>query len=190
MRCNPLRWLAAFFWLFLSAMLTAAIDPRARDLGVPLDGTPREFAAITDVPCVLVGHTTLTDGDGAHAIRTGVTAILPRKELGYYPAATFVLNGDGTVPGHPGFHRLPKPTVNNFPQVVNDACNFDAGIANPCFTMKCSGLVWIRGFQFHVPVNASLPHRSRPSMPAITASSRASVRSWCRIPESSSRSHS
>ena len=67
---------------------------RARDLGVPFDGTPGAFNAITDVRGVLVGHTTLVEGDGAKAIRTGVTAMLPRASLGYYPAATFILNGD------------------------------------------------------------------------------------------------
>ena len=72
---------------------------RARDLGVPFDGTPGPFNAITDVPGVLVGHTTLIEGQGAHAIRTGVTAILPRAELGYYPAASFVLNGDAELSG-------------------------------------------------------------------------------------------
>lgn len=72
---------------------------RARDLAVPFDGTPGPFNAITDVPGVLVGHTTLILGEGAHAIRTGVTAILPRARLGYYPAATFVLNGDADFSG-------------------------------------------------------------------------------------------
>lgn len=72
---------------------------RARDLGVPFDGTPGKFNAITDVPGVLVGHTTLIEGEGANAIRTGVTAILPRAELGYYPAASFVLNGDAEFSG-------------------------------------------------------------------------------------------
>jgi L-aminopeptidase/D-esterase-like protein len=72
---------------------------RARDLGIPFDGTPGPYNAITDVPGVLVGHTTLVNGEGANSIRTGVTAILPRRELGYYPAATFVLNGDAELSG-------------------------------------------------------------------------------------------
>lgn len=77
----------------------ASAAERARDLGVPFDGTPGTFNAITDVPGVLVGHTTLIAGEGAHAVRTGVTAILPRAELGYYPAASFVLNGDAELSG-------------------------------------------------------------------------------------------
>ena len=76
-----------------------ASGQRARDLGIPFDGTPGHYNAITDVPGVLVGHTTLIEGCGASAIRTGVTAILPRASLGYYPAAKFVLNGDAEMSG-------------------------------------------------------------------------------------------
>ena len=90
-------WLLAC--LGLPALALAQPAPRARDLGVPFEGTPGRHNAITDVPGVLVGHVTLVEGDGPHAIRTGVTAILPRAGLGYYPAATFVLNGDGEMSG-------------------------------------------------------------------------------------------
>lgn len=89
--------------LLLSASFSlarsASAGERARDLGVPFEGTPGQFNAITDVPGVLVGQTTLIEGEGAHAVRTGVTAILPRAELGYYPAASFVLNGDAEFSG-------------------------------------------------------------------------------------------
>ena len=56
---------------------------RARDLGIPFDGTPGKFNAITDVPGVEVGYTTLVSGQGKlergkGPVRTGVTAILPR----------------------------------------------------------------------------------------------------------------
>ncbi len=73
--------------------------PRARDLGIPFNGQPGRHNAITDVPGVLVGHTTVVQGEGGDAVRTGVTAIFPRAELGYYPAATFVLNGDAELFG-------------------------------------------------------------------------------------------
>ena len=61
----------------------AAPRPRARDLGVPFDGTPGPLNAITDVDGVEVGHTTLISGEGKlqvgkGPVRTGVTAILPR----------------------------------------------------------------------------------------------------------------
>ena len=36
---------------------SAQTGPRARDLGVPFDGTPGPFNAITDVKGVEVGHT-------------------------------------------------------------------------------------------------------------------------------------
>src|SRR5215510_11151223 len=56
--------------------------PRARDLGIPLDGAPGARNAITDVKGVEVGHTTLIRGDGELVVgkgpvRTVVTAILP-----------------------------------------------------------------------------------------------------------------
>jgi D-aminopeptidase len=54
---------------------TPAGMPRARALGVPFDGEPGEWNAITDVPGVEVGHVTLIEGEG---IRTGLTAIHPR----------------------------------------------------------------------------------------------------------------
>ena len=61
--------------------------PRARDLGVPFDGTPGQWNAITDVPGIQVGHGPLTVGDGRDAVRTGVgvdgttTHGLPHDEL-------------------------------------------------------------------------------------------------------------
>ena len=73
--------------------------PRARDLGATFEGETGRLNAITDVPGVLVGQTTVISGDGKHAVRTGVTAIIPRKELGYYPAAVFTLNGDAEMSG-------------------------------------------------------------------------------------------
>lgn len=99
-----LHFLFAGLTVFLACTTPAAAESpvpaaRARDLGVPFEGTPGSFNAITDVPGVLVGHTTLIEGEGAHAVRTGVTAILPRGKLGYYPAASFVLNGDAEFSG-------------------------------------------------------------------------------------------
>src|SRR5690349_20836331 len=64
--------------------------PRARDLGIPFDGTPGPFNAITDVPGVEVGYTTLISGEGKLVVgqgpvRTGVTAILPRGKNSFEP---------------------------------------------------------------------------------------------------------
>jgi hypothetical protein len=54
--------------------------PRARDLGIPLDGTPGPANAITDVTGVEVGHTTLIRGGGriARPSRAGQVAVLFR----------------------------------------------------------------------------------------------------------------
>ena len=59
-------------------MLAAAPEAatRGRDLGIPFDfGRPGPNNAITDVRGVEVGHVTLVEGE---AVRTGVTAVLPR----------------------------------------------------------------------------------------------------------------
>ncbi|MEN9740049.1 MAG: hypothetical protein RLZ72_315 [Actinomycetota bacterium] len=77
---------------------------RARDLNVPFDGTPGKWNAITDVPGVEVGFTTVISGDevSGPAVRTGVTAILPRGKSGVgipCAAATFTLNGNGEMTG-------------------------------------------------------------------------------------------
>src|SRR5262245_56099986 len=76
--------------------------PRARDLGIPFDGSPGKFNAITDVTGVAVGYTTLIRDEGAHAVRTGVTAILPRGnrvlDKPVY-AGFFSLNGNGEMTG-------------------------------------------------------------------------------------------
>ena len=80
--------------------------PRARDLGIPLLGTPGRWNAITDVAGVQVGYTTLWSGSGVlkvgtGPIRTGVTAILPRGRNDRRPCfgASFALNGSGEVTG-------------------------------------------------------------------------------------------
>jgi D-aminopeptidase len=76
---------------------------RARDLGVPFDGTPGPLNAITDVAGVTVGHATLVeDLDNGRAVRTGVTAILPRGRESFSGpvfAGTFALNGNGEMTG-------------------------------------------------------------------------------------------
>ncbi len=80
--------------------------PRARDLGLDFPGEPGPKNAFTDLPGVLVGHTTLIDGSkegyGVGPIRTGMTAILPRgREAVPKPvwAGQFSLNGNGEMIG-------------------------------------------------------------------------------------------
>jgi L-aminopeptidase/D-esterase-like protein len=89
-----------------AATLFAETKPRARDLGVPFDGTPGPNNAITDVKAVEVGHTTLISGEGKLVVskgpvRTGVTAIHPRGKNSNDAvfAAWFTLNGNGEMTG-------------------------------------------------------------------------------------------
>jgi len=79
--------------------------PRARDIGIPFDGTPGKYNAITDVAGVEVGHTTLIEGSGKlekgkGPVRTGVTAIFPAGKK-YAPvfANWHMLNGNGDMTG-------------------------------------------------------------------------------------------
>src|SRR5437588_3034049 len=80
---------------------------RARELGIPFEGTPGKLNAITDVPGVEVGYTTLISGEGKlevgkGPVRTGVTAILPRGHSSLNDpvyAGLFSLNGNGEMTG-------------------------------------------------------------------------------------------
>src|ERR1700732_2563682 len=92
--------------LCAGSLAFAQAKPRARDLGVPFDGTPGANNAISDVHGVEVGHTTLISGTGKlkvgeGPVRTGVTAIHPRGKnandsvLG----AWVTLNGNGEMTG-------------------------------------------------------------------------------------------
>jgi D-aminopeptidase len=73
---------------------------RPRDLGIVIGlGRPGPGNAITDVPGVRVGHTTLISGDGplvvGHGpVRTGVTVVVPRGP------------DDAREPVFAGCHRL------------------------------------------------------------------------------------
>jgi D-aminopeptidase len=82
--------------------------PRLRDLGITIGTQPTgPWNAITDVPGVRVGHTTVIHGKGAlrpgHGpARTGVTAIHPHEGSAFTampPAAIAVLNGAGEITG-------------------------------------------------------------------------------------------
>ena len=86
---------------------TQANVVRARDLGIPFEGTAGKFNSITDVSGVEVGYTTLISGEGKlevgkGPVRTGVTAIIPRghdslNDPAY--AGYFSLNGNGEMTG-------------------------------------------------------------------------------------------
>ena len=85
---------------------TKSTKPRARDLGIPFDGTPAPLNAITDVAGVEVGQVTLISGEGKLVpgkgpVRTGVTAVLTRGKdsSDQVFGAWFTLNGNGEMTG-------------------------------------------------------------------------------------------
>jgi len=93
--------LLALAFVLALARPTSAAEPRARDLGIPFDfGSPGRWNAITDVAGVEVGHVTLVEGD---AVRTGVTAVLPRghgeSSRDQCFGGWFSLNGNGEMTG-------------------------------------------------------------------------------------------
>lgn len=107
---------------------------RARMLGLALGEYPTgKHNAITDVPGVRVGHTTLIRGEGRlmpgqGPVRTGVTVIIPRDDVWHkkVPAGAFVLNGTGEMTGlawieESGFLEYPIALTNtlNLPRVSN-----------------------------------------------------------------------
>ena len=103
----PFRVVGTISILLLIPALTAAQSkPRARALGIPLDGNPGPLNAITDVNGVQVGHSTIIAGDGklqvgVGPVRTGVTAVLPRgkESSDLVFAGWFSLNGNGEMTG-------------------------------------------------------------------------------------------
>ena len=130
-----LLWLPAF-----AGAQTASPTPsddarlRARSLGIALGTYPTgTLNAITDVPGVTVGHTTLISGDGKLVpgkgpVRTGVTIVIPRDDVWRkkVPAGSFVLNGTGEMTGlawveESGFLEYPIALTNtlNLPRVAN-----------------------------------------------------------------------
>jgi len=109
MRLHPrLRALPVLIGLCTLAGVRAGAQekPRARDLGIPIGGTPGLLDAITDVAGVEVGQTTIIRGDGRLVtgrgpVRTGVTAVLPRGKASAEPvfAGWSTLNGNGEMTG-------------------------------------------------------------------------------------------
>ena len=108
MRCVRMMLIASFALCALqsAASVSSQTRPRARDLGIPFEGTPGPLNAITDVKGVEVGVVTLVSGDGqlkvgAGPVRTGVTAILPRGKTSTDQvfAGWFSINGNGEMTG-------------------------------------------------------------------------------------------
>jgi D-aminopeptidase len=124
-------------FIVLSILASASISygqkQRARDLGIPFNGQPGANNAITDVPGVEVGYSTIISGSGKNVrgkgpVRTGVTAILPRgKSNNPVFANWYALNGNGEMTGttwitESGFLETPIMITNtNSVGVVRDA---------------------------------------------------------------------
>ena len=127
--------LALSLLALLATAASAQQKPRARELGIPFNGTPGPLNAITDVAGVEVGHVTLIRGEGRLVVgkgpvRTGVTAVLPRgKSSDPVMAAWWTLNGNGEMTGttwleESGFLWGPVKITNTLSVgVVRDAVN-------------------------------------------------------------------
>lgn len=83
--------------LVITSAACAQDAPRARDLGIPLEGETGPLNAITDVAGVEVGQFSLNEGD----THTGVTAIFPRGRTATdgVTAGIFSFNGTGEMTG-------------------------------------------------------------------------------------------
>jgi D-aminopeptidase len=122
--------LVIFLGLYLSVV---GQKPRARDIGIPFDGMPGRFNAITDVAGVEVGYSTIITGSGKNIlgkgpVRTGVTAVLPRgRNNNPVFSNWYSLNGNGEMTGttwitESGFLETPIMITNtNSVGVVRDA---------------------------------------------------------------------
>lgn len=111
MGANGRGWASAVMAVAMFSVLVVPVasqtkKPRARELGLPVGGTPGALDAITDVADVEVGHTTLISGSGRLVqgkgpVRTGVTVVHPRGKANPDPvfASWFTLNGNGEMTG-------------------------------------------------------------------------------------------
>lgn len=127
------KLLISLFFLSLLFSPSYTQKPRARDIGIPFEGTTGKFNAITDVKGVEVGYSTIISGQGKNIrgkgpVRTSVTAILPRgRNNNPVFANWYTLNGNGEMTGttwitESGFLEGPIMITNtNSVGVVRDA---------------------------------------------------------------------
>ena len=89
------------------------MKPRARALGLELPGETGAFNAITDVPNISVGfstvnsHGSVSESEPGPKVQTGVTAIHPRAVAdapAYVWAGQHTLNGNGEMTGCQWIH--------------------------------------------------------------------------------------
>src|SRR5688572_1820483 len=113
---------------------------RARNYLIQFDGEPGLLNAITDVPGVSVGWTTLVEGDGQLVVgrgpvRTGVTAILPRAPADLATpvfAGMFSANGNGELSGS---HLIEEIGAFNFPVTITNT--------HSCGVTRDATLAWM-----------------------------------------------
>lgn len=104
-KSSTMKRFVSLYLFVLLPFISFAQKPRARDIGIPFDGTPGKFNAITDVKGVEVGYSTIISGTGKNIrgkgpVRTGVTSILPRgKNNNPVYANWYTLNGNGEMTG-------------------------------------------------------------------------------------------
>jgi L-aminopeptidase/D-esterase-like protein len=119
---------------------------RARDFGIPFNGTPGKFNAITDVTGVTVGQVTLIKGNGplikdVGPVRTGVTAILPRgKEFAPCYASWYALNGNGDMTGT---HWITESGFLETPILITNTGNVG--------TVRDAAWKWMNEHQYYTP---------------------------------------
>ncbi len=128
-----MKYFLCILFVFFLWATSSAQKPRARDIGIPFNGTPGKYNAITDVTGVEVGYSTIISGNGKNIrgqgpVRTGVTAILPRGHHNNPVYANwYTLNGNGEMTGttwvtESGFLEGPIMITNtNSVGVVRDA---------------------------------------------------------------------
>ncbi len=139
------------------------MKPRARELGIPFNGLSGSLNAITDVPGVAVGMTTLNFESERGPVRTGVTAVRPRGEnTDPCFAAWYSLNGCGEMTGtvwleESGLLYGPVMLTNTFSVgTVHQATiewvlrSYPVGFGLPVVTETYDGLLNdVRGFHVH-----------------------------------------
>ena len=134
--------------LFLVTTLSsAAQEKRARDFGIPFDGTTGTNNAITDVAGVAVGHTTIINGEGnlqkgKGPVRTGVTAILPHgKEFIPVYASFYALNGNGDMTGT---HWITESGFLETPILITNTGNVG--------TVRDAAWQWMDEHKYYTPI--------------------------------------
>src|SRR4026207_1147595 len=134
--------------LFLVTTLSSAAQKkRARDFGIPFDGTTGTNNAITDVAGVAVGHTTIINGEGnlqkgKGPVRTGVTAILPHgKEFIPVYASFYALNGNGDMTGT---HWITESGFLETPILITNTGNVG--------TVRDAAWQWMDEHKYYTPI--------------------------------------